>query len=295
MHQICKYQFRPKENNMESIQELRKNLQREKLEGRERPWGYRLFQRGPSIFLTWLLVRTPLTPNTITLLSILSGLGGAYFLLCPDWNIKLLAIFFFYLHLVLDRVDGEVARYKKQFSLKGIYLDEVNHYIVPPLFFLSLAWGLKDITTYSESFVLLTGIWAGFASILLRLTHNIPYGIFLKKYAKHRDIFPFPEIPATISDMRQVHSVLYPLFRFCHQFHDFFLTLVLFTIALLIEQYAVRNGFLFPYTSLLLFGYAIYLPLIVLENIYKGVTTIEARMEEISSILETIPHSEEQL
>lgn len=279
---------------MESIQNLREITQKEKLENRERPWGYRLFQRGPSIFLTWLLVRTPLTPNTITLLSILSGLGGAYLLLCPAWYIKLLAIFFFYLHLVLDRVDGEVARYKKIFSLKGIYLDELNHYIIPSLFFLSLAWGLKDITAYSESFMLLAGMWAGFASILLRLTHNIPYGIFLKKYAKHRDIFPFPETPVTISDIRATYSFLYPLFRCCHQFQDFFITILLFTVVLLGEQYIAPRVFLFPYTSLLLFGYAIYLPLIVFENIYKGVTTIEARMKESSSILETMPHSEEQ-
>ena len=272
---------------MESISQLREMLQREKLEGRERPWGYRLFQRGPSIFITWLLVRTPLTPNAITLLSVFSGLGGAYLLLCPNWNIKLLALFFFYLHLLLDRVDGEVARYKKQFSLKGIYLDELNHYIIPPLFFLTLAWGLKNATIYSDSLMLMAGMWAGFSSILLRLTHNLPYGIFLKKYVKRRDIFPFHENTPTISDLRTNHSFLYPLLRFCHQFQDFFITLVLFLVASIAEQYTAKNGFLFPYTSLLLFGYAIYLPLVVFENIIKGVRTIEYRMKELTSIPET--------
>ncbi|OGZ43159.1 MAG: hypothetical protein A3J55_02020 [Candidatus Ryanbacteria bacterium RIFCSPHIGHO2_02_FULL_45_17b] len=279
---------------MESIQELRENLQREKLEGRERPWGYRWFQRGPSIFLTWLLVRTPLAPNTITLLSIFSGLIGAYFFLCPNGILKLLALFLFYLHLILDRVDGEVARYKKRFSLKGIYLDELNHYIIPPLFFLSLAWGLKDTTAYSESIILLAGMLAGFSSILLRLTHNLPYGIFLKKYIKHRDIFPLPPFSPTISSIRANHSFLYPILRFLHQFQDFFLTIVFFAITLLMEQYAVKNGFLFPYTSLLLFGYAVYLPCIVLENIAKGVRTIEARMKESISTLETTPYNETQ-
>lgn len=272
---------------METIRELRNLLQKEKLENRERPWGYRLFQRGPSIFLTWILIRTPLTPNILTLSSILSGFYGAYLLLCPAWYIKLLALFFFYLHLLLDRVDGEVARYKKQFSLKGIYLDEINHYVLPPLFFISLAWGLKDITAYSESFILLAGICAGFASILLRLTHNLPYSIFLKKYTKHRDVFLVEEKTQTISDIRTVHSSLYPLFRFAHQFQDFFITILFFAVVLLLEQYMATNVFLFPYTSLLLFAYAIYLPLIVLENIIKGVQTIEARMKEIDATLET--------
>ena len=266
---------------MEPIAQLREITQREKLENRERPWGYRWFQRGPSIYLTWVLLRTSIAPNAITILSILSGFGGTYLLLCPNWNIKLLALFLFYLNLLLDRVDGEVARYKKQFSLKGIYLDELNHYIIPPLFFLSLAWGIKDITAYSQSLVLLAGIWAGFASILLRLTHNIPYGIFVKKYTKHREIFPLLESSPTVSSLRTSHSFLYPLLRFIHQFQDFFLTIVLFAISSLIEQYVVRNGFLFPYSSLLLFVYAVYLPMLVLENIFKGVITIESRMQEL--------------
>lgn len=276
---------------MESIKDLREKLQREKLENRERPWGYRLFQRGPSVYLTWILLHTPITPNTVTLVSILSGLGGAYLLLCPTWKFKLIALFLFYLNLLLDRVDGEIARYKKQFSLKGIYLDELNHYIIPPLFFLSLAWGLKDTTMYSESLVLLAGMWAGFSSILLRLTHNLPYGIFLKKYMKHRDILPLPESSSTVMNLREHHSLLYPSLRFMHQFQDFFLTLVLFVAVFGVEQYFVKHIFLFPYTSLLLFGYAVYLPLIALENMGKGILTIEARLNELASFPETTPHN----
>ncbi|OGZ56526.1 MAG: hypothetical protein A3H64_00920 [Candidatus Ryanbacteria bacterium RIFCSPLOWO2_02_FULL_45_11c] len=279
---------------MKPIAQLRDILQREKLEGRERPWGYRLFQRGPSIYITWLLLRTPITPNAVTLLSILSGVGGAYLLLYPNWKVKLAALFLFYLNLLLDRVDGEIARYKKQFSLKGIYLDELNHYIIPPLFFLSLAWGLKDATVYAESPVLLAGIWAGFASILLRLTHNLPYGIFLKKYVKHHEVLPLPESSPTILNLRTSHSFLYPLLRFMHQFQDFFLTIVLFAIVFGAEQYFVKHVFLFPYTSLLLFGYAAYLPLIALENICKGVLTIEARIKELASSPETTPSTGER-
>lgn len=273
---------------MESIKELREQLQKEKLEGRERPWGYRLFQRGPSIYLTRLFLRTPITPNTITLLSILSGFYGAYILLSSNWEMKMLAFLFFYLHLLLDRVDGEVARYKRQFSLKGIYLDELNHYIIPPLFFLSLAWGLKDITAYRELLVLLAGIWAGFTSILLRLTHNLPYAIFLKKYVKYRAILPLSESSQSVANLRQEYSLFYMLLRFLHQFQDFFITIVLFTLVVGLEHYAAKSAFLFPYTSLLLFGYAIYLPLLVFENIIKDVLTIESRMRELSSSITSI-------
>lgn len=294
MHQIRKYQFRPKEKNMESIKDLREKLQREKLEGRERPCGYRLFQRGPSIYVTWLLLHTPITPNAVTLLSVLSGLGGAYLLLCPTWKFKLIALFLFYINLLLDRVDGELARYKRQFSLKGIYLDELNHYVIPSLFFLSLAWGLKDTTIYHESLVLLAGMWAGFAIILLRLTHNLSYGIFLKKYVKHSDILSLPASSPSVADFRKEYSLLHTLLRFLHQFQDFFIIIILFAFALGIEHYIALNAFLFPYVPLLLFGYAIYLPLVVIENIIKGVLTIESRIKEFSSLPETILKTGEQ-
>jgi phosphatidylglycerophosphate synthase len=266
---------------METIQELRELLQREKLEGRERPWGYRLFQRGPSIYITIALMRTPLTPNGASLASILFGASGALLLLYPAWEIKLAALLLFYFHLLFDRVDGELARYKHVFSLKGIYLDELNHYIIPPLFFICLAWGLKDTTASEQYIVLLAGMGAGFASILLRLTHNIPYGIYCKKFIKSRALLPLPPAGPTITGMRAEYSLLYPTIRFIHQFQDFFITIVLFMLAFIMEHYFAKSSFLYPYSSLLLFGYAAYLPLVVLENVIKGIRTIESKIREL--------------
>ncbi len=267
---------------MEPIKELREQLQKEKLEGRERPWGYRLFQRGPSIYITRILLGTPLTPNTVSLLSILFGMGGALLLLHPDWRLKLAALLLFYLNLLFDRVDGELARYKRIFSLKGIYFDEINHYLIPPLFFLSFAWGLKDTTIHHESLILLAGMWAGFASIFLRLTHNIHYGIFLKKYSKHRDILRLPETSSGIPELRARHALLHAALKPFHQFQDFFLTIMLFAAAVTLERMLAPSAFLFPYATLALFAYAVYLPLIVLENILKGVITVENKMRELA-------------
>lgn len=258
-------------------------LQREKLENRERPYGYRLFQRGPSIYITRFLIRTLITPNMVSLFSILASIFGAAVLLSPLWHIKLIGLFFFYLHLVLDRVDGEVARYKKMFSLKGIYLDEINHLVAPTLFFLTLAWGLKDSTTFAELFVLGAGVLAAFASVFLRVTHNLPYGIFLKKYVKHRDVLPLPPASIGITDLRREHSLLYYFLRFAHQFQDFFITIVVFAVTFIGERIVTPDAFLFPYTTILLFAYAAYLPLLVLENILKGVVTIESKMQELTN------------
>lgn len=271
---------------MESITELRNKLQREKVENRERPWGYRWFQRGPSIYITRIIIRTPVTPDMLSVFSILAGVYGAFLLFSPLWHIKFIALFFFYLHLLLDRVDGEVARYKKLFSLKGIYLDELNHLAIPLFFFLALAWNLKDSTAFAELAILGAGITAAFASVMLRITHNLSYGIFLKKYIKHKGNFSLPPSAPSIQDLRTKNAVLYSFLRILHQPQDFFLTLVVFGAAILSERFFASDGFLFPYTSIVLFVYAILLPLIAVENSIKGVLTIERHMQELDSTLQ---------
>ncbi len=267
---------------MESIRELREKLQKEKLEGRERPWGYRRFQRGPSIFITRILLATIITPNQITLLSLASGLAGSLALLLSlAWQWKLAGMALLYLHLLLDRVDGEVARYKQIYSLEGIYLDEINHALIPPLFFFSLAWGIAETSLIAPSFILAGGATAAFASMLLRITLNLPYQIFMKKYLKYHTLFPLPPSAVTTRDIRAQHALLYPIAKVAHQFQDFFVTLVIFALAMISERLVTSYGFLYPFTAYLLVGYAVYLSFVVMENIGKGARTIEARMREL--------------
>ena len=51
-----------------------------------------------------------------------------------------------------------------------------------------------------------------------------------------------------------------------HQFQDFFITIFLFAILLLIERWRVSYYFLYPYSSYLLVAYTVYLWLIVLAT-----------------------------
>lgn len=267
---------------MPSIQELRELTQKEKIEGRERPWGYAIFQRGPSIYLTWLLIKLPISPNAITLVSIACGVGAAVASTSVSWNAKVVGLVLIYLNLLLDRVDGEVARYKHAYSLRGIYLDELNHLFIPPLFFFAFAWGLAQTSASIPPLILiLYGIAAAFASLLLRITHNLPYQIFLKKYIKHPEIFPASTASASVATIRKEYSLVYPLVKAFHQFQDFFITLLVFAIVLVAERLWSPYYFLYPYSSYVLVVYAVYLWVIVFENIAKGLLTIKTRMKEL--------------
>jgi len=94
--------------------------------------GY-LAHRKISIYLTrFLLTVWPsVRPDFVSLIMILAGIGGTVLLSFSNFNTAILGVFLVYSSFLLDKVDGEIARYKKLFSLRGIYLDEIYHAIVP--------------------------------------------------------------------------------------------------------------------------------------------------------------------
>ena len=79
--------------------------------------------RRYSRLLTRLFLRTPLTPNQITILSFLTGLLGASCFLLGSYGGSVLGALFLQFSTVLDCVDGEVARVKMLESPLGEWLD----------------------------------------------------------------------------------------------------------------------------------------------------------------------------
>ncbi len=79
--------------------------------------------RRYSRLLTRLFLRTPLTPNQITILSFLTGLLGASCFLLGSYGGSVLGALLLQFSTVLDCVDGEVARVKMLESPLGEWLD----------------------------------------------------------------------------------------------------------------------------------------------------------------------------
>ncbi|AWK12201.1 transferase [Streptomyces spongiicola] len=92
-------------------------------------WGGRLYMREISLRVTRVLVGTRVTPNQLTYLMTLAGVLALPALLVPGVWGAVLAVLMVQLYLLLDCVDGEVARWKKQYSLSGVYLDRVGAYL----------------------------------------------------------------------------------------------------------------------------------------------------------------------
>ncbi|WP_156722064.1 CDP-alcohol phosphatidyltransferase family protein [Streptomyces apocyni] len=92
-------------------------------------WAGRLYMRELSLRVDRHLVNTRITPNQLTYVMTVAGVLAAPALLVPGITGALLGVLMVQLYLLLDCVDGEVARWKKQFSLGGVYLDRVGAYL----------------------------------------------------------------------------------------------------------------------------------------------------------------------
>lgn len=100
----------------------------------EEHWAGRLYMRDLSPYVAWAALRLGLTPNQLTYLMMASGvLAGVVVSLPVSGNGALWTAVggavLIQVYLLLDCVDGEVARYLQQTSVTGVYLDRIGHYL----------------------------------------------------------------------------------------------------------------------------------------------------------------------
>lgn len=99
------------------------------------------FLRKFSKLLTWVAVKVGATPNQVTIISFAIGLYSAYsFSRGGFWNLFLGALLL-QLSIIVDCVDGELARYTRKFSQLGAWLDAVTDRVKEYMVFLGLAIG----------------------------------------------------------------------------------------------------------------------------------------------------------
>lgn len=92
-------------------------------------WGGRLYMREVSLRVDRYLVNTSVTPNQVTYVMTVAGALALPALLVPGIAGAVLGVLAVQLYLLLDCVDGEIARWKKQYSMTGVYLDRVAAYL----------------------------------------------------------------------------------------------------------------------------------------------------------------------
>ena len=86
--------------------------------------------RKISGFITWLLVKTPVTPNQVTIISLILGILSAAFFSHGAHTYTIIAGVFYFVSTVFDQCDGEVARFKHMTSDFGKTFDIIVDSIV---------------------------------------------------------------------------------------------------------------------------------------------------------------------
>lgn len=99
------------------------------------------FNRKISSRLSALLIKTPLTPNHVTTLSMGSGLWAGYFFSHGTRGFMLLGAVFLQLAFILDNCDGDIARAKSLQSRFGMWYDFTADLIVDFALWSGLALG----------------------------------------------------------------------------------------------------------------------------------------------------------
>jgi len=137
----------------------------------------RHLNRYISLWISARIARWPIHPNHISVVTfslgilagVLAGLGGY-------WNF-LLAGLVFQANSVIDGCDGELARVKYEFSVKGEWLDTISDDLSDVFFWAGLGVGAWH--TYESSMPATWWLWLGAISVIFKFVSMALYYTWL--------------------------------------------------------------------------------------------------------------------
>ena len=172
---------------MESIKELREICQT----GRESEiyqfnWIDRNILRRISIYLTKLCLKIGISANQVTLVDFIMVVAAGVFFTFANPAYWFIGILFFFLYLLIDCVDGEVARYNRAKGNElpspfgvGAILGGVVDWVSWPYLFACMAFGIY--TTVGSVIVFVFGFLAAILRVIYMDIALMPYPILHEK------------------------------------------------------------------------------------------------------------------
>ncbi len=144
----------------------------------EEHWAGRLYMRDLSPFFSWVALRMGFSPNQLTYLMMISGVLAGVVVSLPSgpgtgglWT-ALGGALLIQVYLLLDCVDGEVARYLRQTSVAGVFLDRIGHYLSEIALLIGLGFAAQGAWT-SGGYVELGMVAAIGAALIKAETDNV--------------------------------------------------------------------------------------------------------------------------
>lgn len=114
--------------------------------------------RKISGFISGFLSRTPVTPNQVTIISLILGIISGVFFSLGEYTYTITAGLLYFLSTVFDQCDGEVARLKQMETEFGRKLDIIVDAIANAVIVIGITFALYK--TGGSGFIIITGILA---------------------------------------------------------------------------------------------------------------------------------------
>lgn len=113
-----------------TIQEIRQRCQFDHY-----PEPHERLLRRVSPYMTWVFLKLGFSANSVTYLSIVLGLVGSLVLLLDQTSWWYVSPVLMFVTTLMDHSDGEVARWRGQASLTGLFVDRTYPIIAQPAMF----------------------------------------------------------------------------------------------------------------------------------------------------------------
>lgn len=138
-------------------------------------WWVKLWVRKTSFIFTYLFINLGWSSNAVSYLSVFVSLAACA-LFCAGSNVcNIIAVVLINFWLILDCVDGNIARCKKQRKLYGEFIDAMSGYFTVAFIYLALsvaAFYQKDSFLGENATIIILGAITSISDILARLIYT---------------------------------------------------------------------------------------------------------------------------
>lgn len=159
---------------VESLSELRKLVNK----GEKESFFAQYFLREVALLFTkFFLYFNWITPTHVTLMSMLSGMIAVVLFAFGRYHYDIMGALFLYMWIFLDYSDGQIARYKKKYTVEGHNLDRLNDNFIDILCFTAITFGTYVKT--QDLLLLGLGLIMVSSMSLYNISANVRYPLYL--------------------------------------------------------------------------------------------------------------------
>ena len=146
------------------------------------PFFCRYFYRPISIYLGWIFFNIGISPNVISLLSILISFVACLILISGNITGAIFAAILFLFVGISDCIDGNIARASNKLSLKGEWLDAFSGYFIYAFKPISIGIFLEnsDNSFLFDGFWIISGAMISIFNLISRLIYQKSINLLIK-------------------------------------------------------------------------------------------------------------------